>query len=72
MSPSRSVSLGARGTAHGEDLGRGDDIQGALKQLWTKLVDLSGRNRLLNSKHTPGRSLQSVEGDLQASSFRWP
>ena len=43
-----------------------DDIQEALKQLRTKLLDLSGRNRLLNFKHTPGRSLQSVEGDLQA------
>lgn len=45
---------------------RSDDIQEALKQLRTKLLDLSGRNRLLNFKHTPGRSLQSVEGDLQA------
>jgi hypothetical protein len=45
---------------------RSDDIQEALRQLRTKLLDLSGRNRLLNFKHTPGRSLQSVEGDLQA------
>jgi transcription elongation GreA/GreB family factor len=45
---------------------RGDDIREALRQLRTKLLDLSGRNRLLNFKHTPGRSLQSVEGDLQA------
>lgn len=45
---------------------RGDDIQEALKQLRTKLLDLSGRNRLLNFKYTPGRSLQSVEGNLQA------
>lgn len=42
------------------------DIKDALKQLRTKLLDLSGRNRLLNFKHTPGRSLQSVEGDLKA------
>jgi len=49
-----------------EDAKRVNDIQEALKQLRTKLLDLSGRNRLLNFKHTPGRSLQSVEGDLQA------
>ncbi len=46
--------------------GHTDDIREALKQLRTKLLDLSGRNRLLNFKHSPGRSLQSVEGDLQA------
>jgi very-short-patch-repair endonuclease len=45
---------------------RVNDIREALKQLRTKLLDLSGRNRLLNFKHTPGRSLQSVEGDVQA------
>ncbi|OJV39988.1 MAG: hypothetical protein BGO25_09330 [Acidobacteriales bacterium 59-55] len=27
-----------------------------------KLLDLTGRNRLINFKHTPGRSLQFVEG----------
>ena len=48
-----------------DDRVRNDEIQEALKQLRTKLLDLSGRNRLLNFKHTPGRSLQSVEGDLQ-------
>ena len=46
--------------------GQTPDIPDALRQLRTKLLDLSGRNRLLNFKHTPGRSLQSVEGDLQA------
>ncbi|MGH8260495.1 MAG: DUF4011 domain-containing protein, partial [Steroidobacteraceae bacterium] len=44
---------------------RTDDIPDALRQLRKKLLDLSGRNRLLNFKHTPGRSLQSVEGGLQ-------
>jgi transcription elongation GreA/GreB family factor len=38
----------------------------ALRQLRLKLLDLTGRNRLLNFRHSPGRSLQSVEGDLQA------
>lgn len=44
----------------------GDDIQEPPKQLRTKLLDLSGRNRLLNFKRSQGRSLQSVEGYLQA------
>jgi hypothetical protein len=41
-------------------------LTAALAQLRLKLLDLTGRNRLLNFKHTPGRSLQSVEGDPQA------
>ena len=35
----------------------------ALEQLRLKLLDLTGRNRLLNFKHTAGKSLQFVEGD---------
>jgi very-short-patch-repair endonuclease len=38
----------------------------ALAQLRLKLLDLSGRNRLLNFRHTPGRSLQFVEGNPSA------
>ncbi len=41
-------------------------LTAALEQLRLKLLDLTGRNRLLNFKHTPGRSLQSVEGDPQS------
>jgi very-short-patch-repair endonuclease len=41
-------------------------LTAALEQLRLKLLDLTGRNRLLNFKHTPGRSLQSVDGDPQA------
>jgi transcription elongation GreA/GreB family factor/very-short-patch-repair endonuclease len=41
-------------------------LRAALEQLRLKLLDLTGRNRLLNFKHSPGRSLQSVEGSFQA------
>jgi very-short-patch-repair endonuclease len=41
-------------------------LRAALEQLRLKLLDLTGRNRLLNFKHTSGRSLQSVEGRPQA------
>ncbi len=41
-------------------------LTAALEQLRLKLLDLTGRNRLLSLKHTPGRSLQSVEVDPQA------
>ena len=34
----------------------------ALGQLRLKLLDLTGRNRLINFKHTAGKSLQFVEG----------
>lgn len=34
----------------------------ALEQLRLKLLDLTGRNRLINFKHTPGKSLQFVQG----------
>lgn len=34
----------------------------ALAQLRLKLLDLTGRNRLINFKHTSGKSLQFVEG----------
>lgn len=39
-------------------------LEAALMQLRLKLLDLTGRNRLLNFKHTVGRSLQFVEGGL--------
>lgn len=44
----------------------GVSLAAALAQLRLKLLDLTGRNRALNFKHNPGRSLQSVEGDPQA------
>ena len=34
----------------------------ALAQLRLRLLDLTGRNRLLNFRHTAGKSLQFVEG----------
>jgi hypothetical protein len=36
----------------------------ALEQLRLRLLDLSGRNRLLNFRHSAGRALQFVEGQL--------
>ena len=36
----------------------------ALEQLRLKLFDLTGRNRLINFRHTPGKSLQFVECQL--------
>jgi hypothetical protein len=43
-----------------------NSLQAALAQLRLRLLDLSGRNRLLNFKHTPGKSLQFIEGQLAA------
>jgi transcription elongation GreA/GreB family factor len=37
-------------------------LSSALEQLRLKLLDLTGRNRLINFKHTVGKSLQFVEG----------
>jgi transcription elongation GreA/GreB family factor len=37
-------------------------LTSALQQLRLKLLDLTGRNRLINFKHTAGKSLQFVEG----------
>ncbi len=41
-------------------------ITSALKDLRLKLLDLSGRNRLINFKHAAGKSLQFVEGQPAA------
>jgi len=41
-------------------------LLGALEQLRLRLLDLSGRNRLLNFRHTTGRSLQFSEGQPSA------
>mgnify|MGYP001607868046 CR=1 FL=1 len=41
-------------------------LNSALEQLRLKLLDLTGRNRLINFKHTAGRSLQFVEGNPAA------
>jgi transcription elongation GreA/GreB family factor len=40
-------------------------INTALEQLRLRLLDLTGRNRLLNFKHTAGRSLQLVPTNLE-------
>ncbi|WP_144735634.1 DUF4011 domain-containing protein [Extensimonas perlucida] len=37
-------------------------LTSALEQLRLKLLDLTGRNRLINFKHTAGKSLQFIEG----------
>ena len=37
-------------------------LTSALEQLRLKLLDLTGRNRLINFKYTAGKSLQFVEG----------
>ncbi|MDR2208711.1 MAG: DUF4011 domain-containing protein [Azoarcus sp.] len=39
-----------------------DTFESALGQLRLKLLDLTGRNRLINFRHTAGKSLQFVEG----------
>ena len=39
-------------------------LTSALEQLRLKLLDLTGRNRLINFKHTAGKSLQFIEGLL--------
>ena len=41
---------------------RTSSLTTALEQLRLKLLDLTGRNRLINFKHTAGRSLQFVQG----------
>jgi hypothetical protein len=41
-------------------------LLGALEQMRLRLLDLTGRNRLLNFRHTAGRSLQFSEGQPSA------
>ncbi|MGC2525892.1 MAG: DUF4011 domain-containing protein [Stellaceae bacterium] len=43
-----------------------DSLLAALEQLRLRLLDLTGRNRLLNFRHSTGRSLQFVEGQPRA------
>ena len=38
------------------------NLDGPLAQLRIKLLDLTGRNKLLNHKHSPSKSIQFVEG----------
>jgi hypothetical protein len=40
----------------------GQSLRDTLAQLRIRLLDLTGRNRLLNYKHPIGKSLQFVEG----------
>ena len=46
------------------------DIEHALGELRLKLLDLTGRNRLINFKHTAGRSIQFVNVSLEAVYWR--
>lgn len=39
-----------------------NSLTAALEQLRLRLLDLTGRNRLINLKHTPGKSIQFVQG----------
>ena len=43
-----------------------DAVLAALAQMRLRLLDLTGRNRLLNFKHPAGKSLQFVEGQPAA------
>jgi hypothetical protein len=47
-------------------INRASPITSALEQLRLKLLDLRGRNRLINFKHTAGKSIQFIEGDPAA------
>jgi very-short-patch-repair endonuclease len=63
----REESMDARGDTPGPL--RGSDYEpllAALEQLRLRLLDLTGRNRLLNFRHTVGRALQFVEGQPAA------
>jgi hypothetical protein len=39
-------------------------IEVALEQLRLRLLDMTGRNRLINFKHSPGKSLQFVHSTI--------
>ena len=40
----------------------------ALNELRLRLLDLTGRNRLINFKHTAGKSLQFVHSSIEGES----
>lgn len=42
-------------------------IQEALTQLRLRLLDLTGRNRLVNFKHGPGKTIQFVDSDFNST-----
>jgi len=42
-------------------------IKVALNELRLRLLDLTGRNRLINHKHTPGKSLQFVHTSIEGA-----
>ena len=44
----------------------GLSITQALEQLRLRLLDLTGRNRLINFKHGPGKTIQFVDSDFNA------
>lgn len=62
-------AVGAEGCT-AEDIqdifGKGISIEQALHKLRLRLLDLTGRNRLLNFKYSKGKSLQFVDSDIVA------
>src|ERR1700730_8361916 len=59
--------MNTRGSSFNPPPGGGhDSLLAALEQLRFRLLDLTGRNRLLNFRHSTGRSLQFVEGQPAA------
>lgn len=42
-------------------------IQVALQELRLRLLDLTGRNRLINFKHAPGKTLQFIHSSIEAT-----
>jgi hypothetical protein len=68
LKPARSVwasvkNMNTQGNKRKVRAGDGDGaLLAALQQLRLRLLDLTGRNRLLNFRHGTGRSLQFVEG----------
>ncbi len=53
----RQGGMNTRGDTRGYEV-----LLAAFEQLRLRLLDLTGRNRLLNFRHSAGRSLQFVEG----------
>jgi hypothetical protein len=51
----------------GDLFGGSIPIRAALHELRERLLDLTGRNRLINFKHTAGKSLQFVHTSIDAT-----
>jgi len=61
ISPSLNTQIGIP-MKNGSNLNSSENLSSALSQLRLKLLDLTGRNRLINFKPSVGKSLQFVEG----------